>query len=77
MLSFFVVSLLVDRQRPLAIAVADAVAMDRLPVLIHWSFLVVRYPKLRYACVVRPRRALPKNTERSRDALSFCYLNVH
>jgi len=42
--SFLVVNLLVDRQRPLAIAVAvaAAVAVDQLPVLIPWSFLVLR-----------------------------------
>jgi len=78
-LSSLVVNLLVDLQRPLtiAVAVAAAVAVDRLPVLIHWSFLVVRYPKLRYARVMLPRCALPKNTERLHDALSSEIRDAH
>jgi hypothetical protein len=39
--------------------------------LIRWSFLVVRYPKIWYARVTLPHRALPKNTVRSCDALSL------
>jgi len=39
---------------------------DRLPVLICWSFLVVLYPKLRYAHLMLCR-ALPKNMVRSLD----------